>query len=243
MLYVTGLTGGLGRAIAAMCRDSPAGQERVDVCDAASLRKAFDRARPDVVIHTAYRQDDDTVTRDGAAVVAAEAARIGARLIHLSSDVVFNGRLGRPLTEDDPPDASAGYGLAKREAEQLVAAACPDALIVRTSLLLGAPGAPLKHEHAARDPANVFFTDEIRSPLSVHDLAAALLELAVLDVAGVLHVGGADGLTRHELATLIAGREVRGAPGPPERPKACALDSSRARGLLRTRVRGARELY
>lgn len=251
-VFVTGVSGDLGRALArlvpvvgtVLTRPAPEAvrTSAVDVRDARAVRAVLEVERPAVVVHTAYRQDDDTVTRDGAAVVAAEAARIGARLIHLSSDVVFAGRLGRPLTEDDEPDAPAGYGRAKADAERLVLAAHPGALLVRTSLILGAPGPPLRHERAARDPTATFYTDEIRSPVSVEDLAAAIVELAALDVAGPLHVAGADDLTRHELARLID-PGARGAPGPPDRPKACALDSSRARALLHTtRLRGAREL-
>jgi dTDP-4-dehydrorhamnose reductase len=251
VLFVTGVSGDLGRALArrtpvagtvltGTCPDAVR-THVADVRDAAAVRRALEAERPAAVIHTAYRPDDDTVTRDGAAVVAAEAARIGARLVHLSSDLVFSGTLGRPLTEDDAPDAASGYGRAKRDAERLVAAACPGALLVRTSLILGAPGPPLRHERLAADRAATFFTDELRSPVGVDDLAAALVELAAMDVAGPLHVAGADDLTRHELALLID-PGARGAPGPPERPKACALDSSRARALLQTRLRGAREL-
>jgi dTDP-4-dehydrorhamnose reductase len=93
-----------------------------------------------------------------------------------------------------------------------------------------------------------FFTDEVRCPIAVSDLAAAVLELAVLDVAGPLHVAGADALTRHEFAQLVCARHgrdpaaLRGAPGGPERPKRIVLDCSRARALLRVRLRGAREV-
>ncbi|HEX6390220.1 MAG TPA: sugar nucleotide-binding protein [Solirubrobacteraceae bacterium] len=248
MIFVTGVSGDLGRALAARAdvagsvhsRPLP-GRHALDVRDAAAVRRAFATERPDVVIHTAYRQDDDTVTRDGAAVVATEAARAGARLIHLSSDLVFRGALGRALTEDDAPDALAGYGRAKADAERLVAEAHPDALIVRTSLLLGAPGPPLRHELMARDPGAFFYDDELRSPMSAGDLADALLELASLDVGGVLHIAGADDVTRLELARLI-NPSARGGPGPPERPKVCALDCARARALLSTRLRGVREL-
>jgi dTDP-4-dehydrorhamnose reductase len=93
-----------------------------------------------------------------------------------------------------------------------------------------------------------FFTDEVRCPIAVSDLAAAVLELAPLDVRGPLHVAGADALTRLEFARLVAahhGRDasaLRGGPGGPERPKHIALDCSRARALLAVRLRGAREV-
>ena len=117
----------------------------------------------------------------------------------------------------------------------------PEALLVRTSLIYGGPGLdPSKHELAAVDDANAFYTDEIRSPVQVGDLAAALLELAALELTGPLHVAGSDDLSRADFAELIAGRAVRRAPAPPGRPLDCSLDSSRARALLRTPLRGAR---
>ncbi|HEY2935648.1 MAG TPA: hypothetical protein VGJ25_03560, partial [Gaiellaceae bacterium] len=79
--------------------------------------------------------------------------------------------------------------------------------------------------------------DEIRSPVQVDDLADALLALVAGDLAGPLHLGGADPVSRQELASLFAGREVAGAPSPPDRPKNCALASTRVGPL-----RGAREV-
>ena len=97
----------------------------------------------------------------------------------------------------------------------------------------------------AAAPEAVFFIDEIRSPVQVGDLAAALLELAEGTQAGILHVAGADALSRFELARLLSPHpeRVRGAPlGDRPRPRNCALSSARARQLLRTRLRGAREV-
>ena len=78
--------------------------------------------------------------------------------------------------------------------------------------------------------------------MQVGDLAAALLELAALDVAGPLHVAGADAVSRHGFAELVARRPIRSGLAPDTRPLDCTLDSSRARPLLRTRLRGVREV-
>jgi dTDP-4-dehydrorhamnose reductase len=181
------------------------------------------------------------ITVDGAENVALVAGAVDARLVHLSTDVVFDGRKGAPYVETDRLCPVTDYGRAKAEAERRVLAACSDALVVRTSLIVGGPGfPPSKHEHAALDPSLTFYEDEIRCPVQVADLAAALLELAELDLGGVLHVAGADALSRAELAELAAGRPVRRAPAPAGRPLDCSLDSSRARELLRTELRGAR---
>jgi dTDP-4-dehydrorhamnose reductase len=255
-LFVTGLGGYLG---AELGRRAPAagwdvtgieGSRQLDVRDAGAVRAAIAATRPDVVVHTAYRQHDATVNIDGTRAVAAAASATGARLVHLSTDVVFSGVTDRPLTEDDPPDPITPYGAGKLAAERLCP---PEALIVRTSLIYG--GIELSpHERAVLDatdgraPDALFFTDEVRCPIVVADLADALLELAGGSLAGVLHVAGADAVTRYELARLIAARQgrdpgvLRAGVGGPDRPKRLVLDCTRASALVRTRLRGAREV-
>jgi dTDP-4-dehydrorhamnose reductase len=243
-LVVTGGSGYLGSEL--LRRSDAVGLRSADadVRDADALDRVLASHRPDAVIHTAYRQDPPDawpVNVDGSRHVARAARRLGARLIHVSTDVVFAGHLGRPYVESDPPDPVTDYGSSKATAEDVVRAAHPDALIVRTSLIYGG-ATPSKHELAARDPTNVFFTNELRSPVQVGDLAEALLELAALDVSGALHVAGADGVSRCEFARLVSGHEVPCAPAPETRPLDCRLDSSRARSLLKTRLRGVREV-
>lgn len=252
-IYVTGLAGYLGAAVADVARAAghevagttfhrpAAGGTRVDVRDAAAVQAAVRAAAPDLVVHTAYRQDDAETCADGAAHVAAAARATGARLVHLSTDLVFSGTLGRPLHEGDAIDPITPYGVAKAEAEERVLALDPHALVVRTSLLYGGPARPGPQERLALDPDASFFTDEVRSPVPAERLAHDLLALAATPARGVLHVGGPDDLDRLAFARRLAalmGRdpdELRGAPGPPGRPKQCALNSSAARRLLRSR--------
>jgi dTDP-4-dehydrorhamnose reductase len=238
-LHVTGATGYLGSELVRLRPN--ASTERVEVRDAEAVSELFGRLHPDVVIHTAYRQDEDDVNTVGSENVARAAAAVRARLIHLSTDVVFDGRKGAPYVEEDPLSPVTAYGHAKAEAEMRVATAHPGALLVRTSLLYGG-ATPSKHELAARDPASTFFTNEIRSPVHVTDLAEALLELCAREAAGPLHLAGADDVSRAAFAELIAGAPVRSGPAPESRPLDCSLDSSRARALLRTRLRGVREV-
>ena len=241
-VHVTGGTGYLGRELLRLAPG--ASSERVEVRDAAAVRVLFERLRPEVVIHTAYRQDDASINVEGSENVARAASAVGARLVHLSSDVVFDGLKGEPYVEADPLSPVNEYGASKAEAERRVAAAHPDALIVRTSLIVGGAqrsAQPSKHELAATGPGP-WFTNEIRSPVQVTDLARALLELAELEVAGPLHVAGADGISRAGLAELIAGRPVETEEATRARPLDCRLDSSRAQALVRTRLRGVREV-
>jgi dTDP-4-dehydrorhamnose reductase len=241
-LHITGASGYLGSEV---LRQAPAATgERVEIRDAEAVRALLGRLRPKVVIHTAYRQDGEgawETTVDGAENVARAAAEVGARLVHLSTDVVFDGLKGLPYVEEDVLCPVTEYGRAKAEAERRVLVACPGALVVRTSLIVGGPGFPTsKHEQVALDSTTTFFEDEIRCPIQVGDLAAALLELAELDVFGVLHVAGADAVSRAEFAELVAGRPVRRAPAPAGRPLDCSLDSSRASAFLRRDLRGVR---
>lgn len=212
----------------------------VDVRNTAAVDRVLMRHGPDVVIHTAYVQYgdamNDTIVR-GSHAVAAAAHRAGARLLHLSSDLVFDGEQGAPYDEGDEPRPVMAYGAAKLEAEQAVLRAHPEATLVRTSLLYGNANGP-QERLALRDDVE-FYTDEIRCPTKVDELAAALLELAGHEYAGPLHVAAREALSRYELARALraaAGADpnsVRGAPGPAAgRAKNVALDSSRAEALL-----------
>lgn len=195
----------------------------------------------DAVVHTAYRQGEGEweVNADGSEVVARAAA--GRRFVQLSTDVVFAGTRGR-YTEDDEPAPVNSYGRSKAEAERRVAAAHPGASLARTSLIYGG-AEPGPQERLARENTR-FFVDELRSPVQVGDLAEAILELLEVDHAGPLHLGGADDVSRFDFAVLLgadpAGLEA--AHTTPDRAPDITLDSSRAAALLRTRLRGVREV-
>lgn len=230
----------------------------LDLRDVQAAERIITALRPTCIIHTAYLQggpDLRSVTVQGSAAVARAAYALGARLIHLSSDVVFDGERVGSYTESDLPTPISPYGQAKAEAEQLVAEFVPEALIVRTSLLYRGD-MPSKHEQLALDAAAgraevAFYTDELRCPIVVGDLAAALLELAGLDIRGLLHVAGSDVVSRYEFARLVvaaAGGDADAlssavsAGSSVPRPRNCALDSGRAQGVIGTRLRGVREV-
>jgi dTDP-4-dehydrorhamnose reductase len=209
--------------------------------------------RPDAVINAAYRQSDWETTADGGAHVALAAATAGARLVHVSSDVVFSGA-APGYDETRPPDPVSPYGAAKAAAETAVKGIAPGAVIARTSLIVGDDGDSqherLVHALAAGTMAGVLYTDNVRCPVHVTDLARALLELAAGGHSGVCHVAGPDAVSRYELGMLIARRDgldeaalpagrcaATGRPGPLD----VRLDSTRTQARLATRLRGARE--
>jgi dTDP-4-dehydrorhamnose reductase len=213
----------------------PADWRHADVRDAAAIAEAVQGV--DAVIHTAYRQGDDewSTNVDGSECIARASA--GMRLIHLSSDLVFDGSDGH-YREDDPTGPVNSYGRSKVEAELRVAAAHTAATIARTSLLYGGPE-PGPQERLARE-GSTFYVDEVRSPVRVGDLADALLELLALEVAGPLHLGGEDDLSRFDFAVALGAdpKRIERTHTTPERAPDVSLDSSRARVLLHTRLRG-----
>lgn len=254
IMVTGGRSGYLGRHVAAAARPydvAAVGSVDADVRDRAAVDDLIARHRPDVVIHTAYVQSDWHVTATGAAHVAMAAAAHSARLVLVSSDVVFSGA-DVHYDESATPDPITAYGAAKAAAETVALAACPDVVVARTSLILG--DGTSQHErlvhHLAGGAEGGLFEDERRCPVDVGDLAAALIEVAVSEVQGVLHLGGADALSRLELGRLIAQRDgldagalrptsraALAAPGPVD----VRLDSTLASTLLTTRLRGARE--
>ncbi len=244
-----------GRSVAATHLTGPGESTGVrwhalDLRDRAGVVDLVAGLRPTVVVNAAYRQSDWATTADGAASVALGAAVAAARLVHVSSDAVFSGD-APSYDERAVPDPTSAYGAAKAAAETAVAAICPGAAVVRTSLILGSDGRSAHerrvHELAGGAPG-ALFTDDVRCAVHVADLAAALLELASPGAHGVLHV--ADAVSRHELGVLIArrdgldpaslrtGRRAGSAvPGPLD----VRLDCTRTQAQLRTRLRGARE--
>ena len=266
-LFITGSSGYLGSELARQAPEATGTYltatrpraMRLDVRDADAVGRLVAERRPAAIIHTAYSEGGDDAARevnvDGARNVARAAADIGARLVHVSTDLVFDGKLGRPYTEDDEPHPILEYGRQKLAGEEAVRDALPSALIVRTSLIYGG-AEPSRHERTVLAAADGetdarFFSDELRSPVQVGELAATLLALAESGIAGVLHVAGADGVSRYEFARLVAaaaGRDPDGlqsalaAEHAHPRPPDCRLDSSRARARVKVELRGVREI-
>ncbi|WP_433291187.1 SDR family oxidoreductase [Actinoplanes sp. CA-030573] len=262
-MVITGASGHFGRVTAV--RAAKAGwdvvgtyltnatdaAERLDIRDRDAVDELIARVRPGVVVHTAAGRDDWQVIADGAAHVAVAAVRHGARLVHLSSEAVFSGK-EITYDEDARPDPIYRYGAAKAAGETAVRAVDPRAAVVRTSLIVGhglGGHERLTHDLVAGRAGGLLFTDQIRKPIHVDDLADAVLELAVNGYAGVLNVAGADVISRYELGVLVARRDGL----DPERiphgpipaglavPADLRLTIDRAAALLETRLRGCHE--
>lgn len=224
----------------------------VDVRVPDQIAVAIDATRPHVVVNASSGGADWATTAEGAARVAIAARKRGCRLVHVSSDAVFSGT-DVHYDEDCLPDPITPYGAAKAAAETAIRALDPSAVIARTSLIIGdgdSKHEELVHALAAKRRQGVLFTDDVRCPVYAGDLAAALLEVAACDHAGVVHLAGTDALSRHELGILIARRDgydpnalPHGRRTQTDAPAALdvRLDSTRTQEHLNTRLRGARE--
>jgi dTDP-4-dehydrorhamnose reductase len=227
------------------------GLRQLDIRDASAVAEAITQVRPDSVVNASYSKASWAATAVGPGHLAACCAREGIRLVHVSSDAVFSGDLASYDESCDPSPVSE-YGAAKAAAEVVVAARDPRAAIVRTSWITGDDGQSGSERliaDLARGGSGVLFTDDVKTPVHVADLAAAVLELCASDLAGVVHVAGTDAVSRHELGCLIADRDgldpavlpagTRSSAGM--KPSVVRLDVTRAAGLLATRLRGAHE--
>jgi dTDP-4-dehydrorhamnose reductase len=223
VLLVVGLSGYAGDALrleAAPTRWAVVGASRrtgLDITDRAAVTRFVADLRPAAVINLATTlgnaggsaADCWPVIVRGAGHVAAAAASVGARLVHVSSDAVHAGR-PEPYTEADDPAPVFPYGAAKAAAEAAVSFAHPDAVLVRTSLIVSDGVAPpSRHEETALAMARgeapgALFVDEIRCPVPVGGLAAALLTLAASTLTGVINAAGPDPMSRHALGTRTA---------------------------------------
>jgi len=236
---------------------------RLDPLDIGSkdeVERLFEKTRPDVVILAAAMTDVDACERQpllanrvnatGPELVARSCRKTGAKLVHVSTDYVFDGAKTRKYTEDDVPRPISVYGASKLAGERAVLSTLPSAVVARPAVLYG--WSPLESKDnfvvwvlkkLRSGQKATLFRDQYISPTFADDLARTLLELAERDVSGIWHVAGPDCLNRPECGKVIA--EVFGLDGrlvspvdsstvslPAKRPKYSCLDVSKVQKLL-----------
>ncbi len=227
-VLVTGGRGQLGSAL----ETALAGHEvravsrpEVDVADYDSTMAAVEAFEPEVVIHAAAHTDVDGCERDpdlayrvnalGTQNVALAARRVGAALVAVSTDYVFDGTKGEPYLEFDEPRPLSVYGRSKLAGERYAQTLHDRVWVVRTSWVFSAAGrnfpTTMLRLSSQRDELLVV-DDELGSPTYAPDLAAAIAQLIRRPVYGVYHLAGAGGCSRFELAREVlrlAGRPTR----------------------------------
>lgn len=262
-ILVTGAGGQLGHDVVAVCEAAgddvvAAGHADLDVGDRGQVLGAIATLQPDAIVHLAAWTAVDACESDpqrafrvnamGSRNVAQGAWLVGAGLLAVSTDYVFDGTADRPYVEWDRPNPRTVYGRSKLGGEQEVLNGCPGAAVVRTAWLCGAGGANMVRtvlRLAAEPHRDLAFVDDQRgSPTFTADLAPVLRRLLVARVPGVIHATNQGettwyGFVREILAA--AGHDpararpidtsVLDPPRPAVRPANSVLDNAALRAL------------
>lgn len=224
-VFITGNRGQLGRALnAALAGETVTGNlPETDITDRAAIRAAIAACRPDVVIHAAAWTDVDGCARDperayrvntlGTQNVALACAEVGAAMVYISTNEVFDGAATEPYREWDPLHPINPYGQSKAAGEWLVSHLLTRFYIVRTAWLYAPGGRNFPHriiQLADEQGALRVVVDEVSNPTYAPDLAAALAALIRTDAYGVYHLTNSGYCSRYEFARAIlrlTGRE------------------------------------
>ena len=196
-------------------------KRRVDLADEAATKAAVLDVFPEVIVNCAAISVPEQCEKNPAlaqalnvglpATLAGLAHHLSARLVHLSSEQVFDGARATPYSPGDPVAPINIYGRQKLESEQAVHAAAPEfAVTLRPPLLMGnsVAGQRSLHERLLADwkagKTARLFVDEFRQPCTAENLAEAMLELAERnDQRGILHWAGAELISRYDLGVRV----------------------------------------
>jgi dTDP-4-dehydrorhamnose reductase len=222
------VTGGAGQLATAMEHEGGAivrrvGRPNFDFDRQTSIAETVQAIRPAFVVNAAAWTAVDAAeadpeaagraNRDGPAALAALCADAGITLIHISTDYVFDGNKGAPYTEADPTSPTGVYGATKLEGEQAVLAACPRAVVLRTSWVYSAHGKNFVRTMlgaAQKTDRLRVVADQRGCPTSARDLAVAILAIVARlrdgwqdRYAGVFHAAGTGSTTWHGFAEAL----------------------------------------
>jgi len=255
-ILLTGRNGQVGwelqGALAPLGELTALGRAELDLGDAGRIRDAVRTTKPDVVVNAAAYTavDKAEAERDLAfavnavapGILADEAKRAGALLVHFSTDYVFDGTKGSPYTETDPTCPINVYGASKLEGERSIAASGCRHLILRTSWVYGPRGNNfmLTMLRLARErPELRVVDDQVGAPTSSLAIARATAQLLRPGAGGLYHLSAAGETTwcgfaraifaRAGIATPVLAIRTEDYPTPARRPRNSRLDCSRLR--------------
>ena len=254
-LFVAGAGGQLGHELVLAIREAgheaiAATHAQLDITDEHAVRSAISSAKPDVVIHAAAWTAVDACEGDVARAmlvngtasqyVANAAHAIGARVVYISTDYVFDGSKSTPYNEDDVPNPQSVYGSSKLAGERAMGE--QDA-IVRISWVCGFHGANMVKtilKLGAMMPELKFVDDQIGNPTFADDAAKAIVQIAANGRTGIWHVTNQGAVSWYEFARdvlLAAGMDAEKVkpistsdlqpPRPAKRPANSVLHNGR----------------
>jgi dTDP-4-dehydrorhamnose reductase len=274
-LVVTGTQGQVARAMqetqAPGLEIIALGRPALDLADEAGVARALRVAAPDVIVNAAaYTAVDDAekeraaafaINEAGARAVARAAAALGAPVIQLSTDYVFDGAKAEPYAETDPTGPLGVYGASKLAGEQAVAAANGNHVILRCAWVYSPFGKNFVRTMlrlAETREAIGLVADQHGGPTSAHDIAGACVRIALnlltqpneAALRGVFHLAPQGEAAWADFAEAIfTGAEARGArgarvkrigasdyPTPAKRPANSRLDASKLAGAHGVRL-------
>ena len=259
-VLVTGAAGMVGRAVAA--HGTARGETVVafnhhtlDITDASKLNETFDRVRPDVVINCAAWTDVDgceldpvqaqRVNAQGPGFLADASGKVGAQLITISTDYVFDGEQDGFYTQRDQPNPQSVYGASKLEGERRALTACANTIVVRSGYIFGSGGTNFLSTLVARARRGEdlkAISDSFGTPTYATHLAQRIYQLSRIDLPGIFHVVNsgegtsfegfarqalrAAGLTDNCLETVSLSDLKRPAPRPRNSRLRCLLSNA-----------------
>jgi dTDP-4-dehydrorhamnose reductase len=217
-IVIVGSAGMLGQDLSDVLLDRHpatvcATRDEIDITDYWRTRWELERLEARTVVNCAAYTDVDgcetypdratQVNSVGAGNLARACHEVGARLLHVSTDFVFDGGQDTPYREDDPPHPVSVYGESKLAGERQVAEANPDHLIVRCAWLYGPRGnsfiSTILDRARGGEPLRVV-EDQCGTPTYTGDLALAIARLLALQATGVVHFANSGVCTRYEFA-------------------------------------------
>ena len=219
-ILLTGRDGQVGweleRALPALGDVIATDRTTLDLADNDAIRRVVREARPDVIVNAAaYNAVDKAeaepelamqVNAVGVGALGEEAKRLGALLIHYSSDYIFDGRKPSPYVEDDPANPLSQYGRSKLAGEQAIAATGCRYLTIRTSWVYG-PRATNFYQLITRKAAAGedfrMVDDQTSVPTPADFLAEQTVALIKRDAVGLLHLVPSGQATRYQFACEV----------------------------------------
>jgi dTDP-4-dehydrorhamnose reductase len=237
----------------------------LDLTDETAVWNLLSQWRPNAIIHTAamtepnacewQRADATRANIDATHTLVKLSEHFGARLVFISTDLVFNGEQGL-YSETDSPTPLSFYGDTKVQSENDIAITLTDYAILRTSIMIGnSPrGNRAVNERLMSDVSDgktpTLFSDEYRTPIAVDTLAQICLEFvlgAAQEATGIFHAVGSERISRYDLGRKIFGHFhvpehcyraalLKDFTGTPQRPRDCSLNNKKILGVVRTPI-------